>query len=142
LIKAYIPLEFLLEWFFKSLQPYISKDVSTSEVIFEKEVIFKDQQLDLIYDQSGMLYKIISDTPRSRYDPRKNPGPHADGIVGSTNVKYANLVTNQFKGFSINQSIGGKASSVSSTPTQSEDIHSVKSPTNPNGNQQPTTKRE
>jgi hypothetical protein len=31
LIKAYIPLEFLLEWFLKSLLPYISKDVSTSE---------------------------------------------------------------------------------------------------------------
>jgi hypothetical protein len=31
LIKAYIPPEFLLEWFLKSLLPYISKDVSTSE---------------------------------------------------------------------------------------------------------------
>jgi hypothetical protein len=61
LIKAYIPLEFLLEWFLKSLFPYISKDVSTSRVTSEEEAIFKSQQLDLIYSQSGMLYEIIPD---------------------------------------------------------------------------------
>jgi hypothetical protein len=49
LIKAYIPLEFLLEWFLKSLLPYILKDVSTSGVTSEEEAIFKFQQLDLIY---------------------------------------------------------------------------------------------
>ena len=32
LIKAFIPLEFLLEWFLKSLLPYIVKDVSTFRV--------------------------------------------------------------------------------------------------------------
>jgi hypothetical protein len=74
LIKAYIPLEFLLEWFLKSLQPYISKDVSTSGVTSEEEVIFKSHQLDIIYAQSGMLYKILPDAPRSRYDPRQKPG--------------------------------------------------------------------
>jgi hypothetical protein len=36
LIKAKISLEFLLEWFLKSLFPYISKDVSTSRVMTEK----------------------------------------------------------------------------------------------------------
>jgi hypothetical protein len=49
LIKAYIPLEFLLEWFLKSLLPNISKDVSTSGVTYEEELVFKAQQLDLIY---------------------------------------------------------------------------------------------
>jgi hypothetical protein len=83
LIKAYIPPEFLLEWFLKSLLPYISKDVSTSGVTSEEEAIFKSQQLDLIYAQSGMLYEIIPDTPQSNYDPRQNPGPHVDGIIGS-----------------------------------------------------------
>jgi hypothetical protein len=38
LIKAYIPPEFLLEWFLKSLQPYILKDVSTYGVTSEEEV--------------------------------------------------------------------------------------------------------
>ena len=32
LIKAFLPLEFLLEWLLKSLLPYITKDVSTSGV--------------------------------------------------------------------------------------------------------------
>jgi hypothetical protein len=137
LIKAYIPPEFLLEWFLKSLQPYISKDVSTSGVTSEEEVIFKSQQLDLIYAQSGMLYEILPDAPRSNYDPRQNLGPHADGIVGSANVKSADLVTSQLKELSLNQSVGGPTSSVSSTPTQSVDVHSVQSSTNPNGNQQP-----
>jgi hypothetical protein len=74
LIKSYIPPEFLLEWFLKSLLPYISKDVSTSRVTSEEEAIFKAQQLDLIYAQSGMLYEILPDAPRSNYDPRKNLG--------------------------------------------------------------------
>ena len=56
LIKSYIPPEFLLEWFLKSLLPYISKDVSSSSVTFGEEAIFKAQQLDLIYAQYGMLY--------------------------------------------------------------------------------------
>jgi hypothetical protein len=49
LIKYYIPLEFPLEWFHRSLLPYILMDVSKSGVTSEEEVIFKDQQLDLIY---------------------------------------------------------------------------------------------
>ena len=32
LIKYFIPLKFFLEWFLKSLLPYIMKDVSTSGV--------------------------------------------------------------------------------------------------------------
>jgi hypothetical protein len=55
LIKAYIPLEFMLERFLKYLFPCISKDVSKSKVTSKEEAIFKSQQLDLIYAQSGML---------------------------------------------------------------------------------------
>jgi hypothetical protein len=64
LIKTSIPPTFLLEWFLKSLQPPISKDVATSGVTTEEEAIFKAQQLDLIYTQSGMLYHILLDAPR------------------------------------------------------------------------------
>jgi hypothetical protein len=85
------------------LQPPISKDVSTSGVTTEEEAIFKAQQLDLIYAQSGMLYHILPDAPRSTYDPRKNPRPHADGILGSANVKYAESVTSHLKELSLNQ---------------------------------------
>jgi hypothetical protein len=48
-IKDYIPPKFLLEWFLKSLQPYISKDASTFGVTYQEEAIFKAQQLDIIY---------------------------------------------------------------------------------------------
>jgi hypothetical protein len=65
-----------------------------------------------------------------------NPEPHADGIVGTANVKSADSVTNHLKELSLNQSVGGSASYVSSNPTQSVDVHSVQSSSQPNGNQQ------
>ena len=83
MIKANIPPEFLLEWFMKSLLPYISKDVSTSGVTFDEEVIFRAQQLDLIYSQSQILYEIFLDAPWLNIDPAKPKSrPHADVIVG------------------------------------------------------------
>jgi hypothetical protein len=84
-----------------------------------------------------MLYKILPNTPRSNYDPRQNPGPHADGIVGSANVKSADSMTSHLKELSLNQSARGTDSSVSSNSTQSMDVNSVQSSTGPNGNQQP-----
>jgi hypothetical protein len=137
LIKTPIPLAFLLEWFLKSFHAPISKDVATSMVTTKEEVIFRAQQLDLIYSQSRMLYHILPDTPWSTYDPRQNPGPHANVILGAANVKSADLVTSQMKELSLSQSAGGPASFVSSNPTQLTDIHSVQSLANPNGNQQP-----
>jgi hypothetical protein len=84
-----------------------------------------------------MLYHLLPDAPQSTYDPRKKLGPQADGIVGSANVKSTDLVTNQLKELSLSQSAGGLASSMSSNPTQSVDVHSMQSLTNPNGSQQP-----
>jgi subtilase family serine protease len=123
LIKSYIPLEFLLEWFLNSLLPYILKDVSTSRVTSEEEAIFK-AQLDLIYSQFGMIYEIIFYAPWSKYDPRKNPESHADGIIGSTNSKTADLVTNQLKDLSLNQYAIGQAMT-SFAPTELENVHFV-----------------
>jgi hypothetical protein len=51
-------------------------------------------------------------------------------------VKSVELVTSQLKELSLNYSIGGQALFVSSTPTQSIDVHYVQSLTTPNGNQQ------
>jgi hypothetical protein len=93
LIKSYFPPNFLLEWFLKCLFPYISKDVSTLGVTSEEEVVFKAQQLDLIYAQSRMLYEILPDAPRSKYNPRKNPKPRADGIIGYASAKTTDLAT-------------------------------------------------
>jgi len=97
--------------------PYILKYVSTSRVTYEEVAIFKAQQLDLIYAQPRMLYEILPDASRSNYDPRKNLGPHADGIMGSANVKYPDSVIIHLKELSLNQSVGGPALSMSSNLT-------------------------
>ena len=52
----------------------------------EEEAILRDQQLDLIYSQSRILYEIILEEPRPIDDAEKpKPRPHADGVVGSIN---------------------------------------------------------
>ena len=95
MIKAFIPLEFLLEWFLKSLLPYIVKDVSTSKLKNEDQAIFRAQQLDLIYAQFGILYEIILNAPHSNFDPKFKPRPHLNGIVGSTSRKPTNSIRKQ-----------------------------------------------
>ena len=75
LIKEFIPPKFLLEWFLKYLLPYIAKDVSTSGMQNEEQAIFSAQQLDLFYSQSGILYEIILNAPRSNFDPKFKLGP-------------------------------------------------------------------
>jgi hypothetical protein len=71
----------------------MSKDVATSRVFSEEEAIMRAQQLELIYSQSGMLYEILPDAPRSTLDKAKQKfGPHADGIVGSTQSKSTGSV--------------------------------------------------
>ena len=122
LIKAFILPKFLLEWFLKSLLPYIAKDVSTSRVQNEEQAIFRVQELDLIYAQSGLLYEIIPNAPRSSFDPKVKPGPHADGIVGCAQS-------------STNQSASGQATA-SSHPTQTANVHAVQM-SDQKGNHQP-----
>jgi hypothetical protein len=62
-------------------------------VFSEEEAIMRAQQLELIYSQSGMLYDIFPDAPWSTLDKaKKNSGPHADDIVGSTQSKSIDLV--------------------------------------------------
>jgi hypothetical protein len=84
-----------------------------------------------------MLYHLLSDALQSNYDPRQNPGPHADAIVGTANVNYVDSVTSHMKELYLNESAGGLDSSVSSNPTHSMDVNSMQSSDNPNGNQQP-----
>jgi hypothetical protein len=48
------------------------------ESILKEQAIFRAQQLELIYSQSGILQKILPDAPRSKVDIAKSkPGPHA-----------------------------------------------------------------
>ena len=58
----------------------------------EEQVIFRAQELDLIYAQSGILYEIIPNVPRSNFDPNFKPRPHGDGIVGSASAKTIDSV--------------------------------------------------
>jgi hypothetical protein len=70
------------------LVPQLSKDVVTSGVFSEEDAIMRAQQIELIYSQSSLLYEIFPDAPHSILDKtRQRAGPHADGIVGSTQAK-------------------------------------------------------
>lgn len=141
LIKADIPQEFLLEWFLKSSQPYISKDVSLFGVFTEEKAIFRAQHLELIYSQFGVLQKILPDTPRSKVDISKpKPDPHADGLVGSIDVITVNLL-NQLQQLSLQDASSTQTSSSVSTPSQPMSIKTIQT-YNPKGNQQPDRKRK
>jgi hypothetical protein len=112
LIKVKVPLSFLFKWFLKSLVPCISKDVATSRVFSKEEDIMRAQQLELIYSQSGMLYEIFPDAPRSTFDLTKtNFGPHVDGIVGSTQNKPTYHLSNQMQQLSLQQTVASQTSS-------------------------------
>jgi hypothetical protein len=91
-----VPPAFLLEWFFKSLVPQLSKDVMTSGLFSEEDAIMRDQQLELIYSQSSLLYEIFPNVPYSILGKtRQRVGPHADGIVGSAQTKPAKKLMKQ-----------------------------------------------
>ena len=61
----------------------------------EDQAIFRDQELELIYAQSGLLYEIILNALKSNFNPKIKPGPHGNGIVGSTSTKPTDSVTKQ-----------------------------------------------
>ena len=89
----------------------------------------------MIYAQSGLLYEIIPNAPRSSFNPRVKPRPHADGIVGCASAKPVDSVAKQVSQLSINQSALGQAMA-SSQPAQMASVLSVQS-LNQKGNQQP-----
>ena len=96
---------------------------------------FRVRELDLIYAQSGLLYEIIPNAPRSSFDPKMKPRPHADGIVGCTSAKPVDSVVKKVSQLSINQYTSGQATT-SSQPTQMASVLSVQS-SDQKGNQQP-----
>jgi hypothetical protein len=136
LIKVSVPPAFLLEWFLKYLVPHLSKNVATSRVFSEEEAIMRAQQLELIYSQSGLLYEVFPDAPRSILDKtRQRSGPHADGIVGSVQMKPADQLSNQLQQLSIQQISSIQTNGSVVPPTQNLYVHSVKS-INPKATQQ------
>ena len=111
------------------------KDVSTSRVQNEEQAIFRAHELDLIYAQSSLLYEIVLNAPRSSFDPKVKPEPHADGIVGCTSTKPMDSIVKQVSQLSINQSASEQATA-SSQPTQMVSVLSVQL-SDQKGNQQP-----
>ena len=110
-------MEFLLEWFLKSLLPYIGKDVSTSRVQNEEQAIFRAHELDLIYAQSGLLYEIIPNAPFLVSTP-KLILDHMPMELWVVQVpKPMDSVVKQVSQFSINQYALGQATTLSQ-PTQ------------------------
>jgi hypothetical protein len=100
------------------------------------------QQLELIYSQSGLLYEVFPDAPRSILDKtRQRSGPHADGIVGSVQTKPTDQLSNQLQQLSIQQTTASQTTGSAAPPTQTSDVHSVQS-TNPKATQQPDGKKK
>jgi hypothetical protein len=126
LIKVMVPTNFLLEWLLKSFVPQLIKDVATSGVFSKEEAIMRAQQLELIYSQSSLLYKVFPDVQRSILDKaRHKSGPHADGLVGSVEANPIDQLSNQLQQILIQQTATNQASSSAAPPTQTSDVHSV-----------------
>jgi hypothetical protein len=100
------------------------------------------QHFELIYSQSGLLYTILSDAPRSILDKnRQRVGPHADGIVGSAQTKPTEQLTKQLQQLSIQHPAASQTTALAAPPTQTSEVHSVQT-TNPKANQQPEGKKK
>jgi hypothetical protein len=128
MIKAQVPPSFLLEWFLKSLVPFLSKDVATSGVFSEEEAIMRVQQLEMIYSQSSLLYDIFPYAPRSILEnDRQKSGPHVDGIVGSAQGNSIDLLSNQLQQLSIQQTTAIQTTGSVVPHTQTSDIQTVRS---------------
>ena len=68
-----------------------------SRVVTKEKAIRRAQHLDLIYSQADMLYNII---PHALWSLNENlrlaPGPHVDGVVGSTSSTTATQLVGKF----------------------------------------------
>jgi hypothetical protein len=84
------------------------------------------QQFEIIYSQSGLLYNILPDAPQSILDKtRHRAGPHADGIVGTSQTKPAEQLTKQLQHLSIQRSVTNQTTALATPPTQTSKVHSI-----------------
>jgi hypothetical protein len=106
-----------------------------SVVFSEEDAIMRAQELELIYYQSGLLYKIFPDVPRSILDKtRQRTGPHVDGIVGSAQTKPAEKMMKQLQQLSIQHTMSNQTTALTASPTKTLDVHTVQL-TNPKATQ-------
>jgi len=94
-------------------------------VYSEEQAIFRAQQLELIYSQSGTLQKILPNAPRSKVDLAKpKPSPHIDGIVELIDANTVNLL-NQLQQLSLQTASSNQATSSTPSPSQPTSINDV-----------------
>jgi hypothetical protein len=131
LIKATIPDQLLDEWFTKSLLPPISHDVTMGGVVTEEEAIARAQYLDLVYSQSGTLYELIPNDPRTSTDPSKpsSTSPHMQmesSVPSKPNLHHSRI---QSTNHSVSAPVTGSTSlsSTSPPPTQISEVNAVQS---------------
>jgi hypothetical protein len=66
----------------------------------------REQQLELIYSQSRLLYEIFIDVPWSILDKAKQKSrPHDYGIAGSAQENSTHQLSNQLQEFLIQQTM-------------------------------------
>ena len=83
LVKVFISNQILVEWFKKSLLLVIIEDETKGSVVIEEQVISHAKYLDLVYTQSGTLYKKILDLPRPGQITTTPSDSHvAAGVLG------------------------------------------------------------
>jgi hypothetical protein len=124
------------------LVPHLSKDITTSGVFSEEDATMRGQQLELIYSQSSLLYEILLDASHSILDKtRQRVGPHANGIVGSAQIKPIEQLMKQLQQLSIQYTMISQTIVLDAPPTQTLDVHTVQS-TNPKATQQPDGKKK
>jgi len=102
-------------------------------VVTEEQAILSSQQLDLIYSQPDMLYKVFPNAPRPYINPPKLVlGPHVDGVIG-----YISDSMSQLGQLIVTSQPPTSAFGFAKAPSleQSIDVLTVKS-TQPKNNQQ------
>jgi hypothetical protein len=100
------------------------------------------QQLELIYSQSSLLYKVLPNAPWSILDKtRQRSRPHVDDIVGSAQTQPTDQLSNQLQKLSIQQTVASQTTDSAAPPTQTLDVHNVQSK-NPKATQYPNEKKK
>jgi hypothetical protein len=72
---------------------------------------------------------------------RQRAGPHADGIVSSTQTKLAEQLTKRLQQLSIQHSASSQTNALAAPPTQTLEVHSMQT-TNPKATQHPEGKKK
>jgi hypothetical protein len=84
----------------------------------------------------------LPDAPRSILDKtRQRIGPHANGIVGSAQIKPVEQLMKQLQQLSIQHTTASQTTALAAPPTKTSDVHTVQS-TNPKSTQQPKGKKK